>query len=43
MVVNQTNLALKGIAAMAKISSVVGQSHDANRYQVGFLILHVTS
>lgn len=44
--VNQTNLALKaiiGIAAMAKITSVVGQSHYANRYQVGIIILHVTS
>lgn len=36
-------MAIIGIAALAKITSVVGQSHDANRYRVGFLILHVMS
>lgn len=39
--VNQTNLALKGIigiGAMAKISSAVGQSVDADHYQVENLI-----
>lgn len=39
--VNQTNLALKGIigiGAMAKISSAIGQSDDADHYQVGNLV-----